>query len=149
MELAYIVSENSRLMAGARDGDVAEAGIKQIGMNARIGVDKNTLSGEPLRAVAGHCVSKIEVPVGLGVKLDLLPIVESCGNLSVGSNRIDYCEVTICDAESFVRRRELNPVAHREFIRHLPVDTDISRTPDRPGTAQSSAPEDQPLIRCS
>ena len=41
-------------MAGAGDGDVAEAGVEQVRMDAGVGIDEDTLGCESLGAVAGN-----------------------------------------------------------------------------------------------
>ena len=64
-------------MAGARDGDVAEAGVEQIRVDAGIGVYENALGGKALGAVAGDGVAVGEVTVLRSVKFDLAGVVEA------------------------------------------------------------------------
>ena len=47
-EFSGIVGEHGRLVAGAGDGDVAEAGVEQIWVDAGVGVHQNALGGEAL-----------------------------------------------------------------------------------------------------
>lgn len=93
-------------------------------MYSGIGVDKNPLGRDPLRAVTGHRVSVIEVPMGRCVEFDLMTVIAARGNVPSMCNRIDYGKVAVGDPEGFVGRRELNSVANREVMCHLPVDVD-------------------------
>jgi hypothetical protein len=47
-------------MAGTRDNDIADAGIKHVRMDAGIGVNQDPLGGESLYAVTGDGVAVIE-----------------------------------------------------------------------------------------
>lgn len=47
-------------MTGARDGDVAEARVQQVWMDAGIGVDEDAL-GEAMGAVTGDGISVLTV----------------------------------------------------------------------------------------
>ena len=106
-------------MAGARDRNISESQIEQIGMDARISVDEDPVCRETLRAVTGHCVSMIEVSMIRSVKLNVTPIIEACGNVSIWFDRVDHGKVAVGNAERLVGCRELNSVADREFMRHL------------------------------
>ena len=48
-------------MASARYGDVAEAGIEQVWVDAGIGVNENAFGGKTLGAVAGDGVAVVEM----------------------------------------------------------------------------------------
>src|ERR1700733_4869258 len=95
-------------------------------MNVGIGVDKDPLGGKPLGAVAGDGVAVIEVAMLRGVELDLPVVIEPCSNSSAGRNGFDNGKVTVGDGEQFIRGRELNSVANREFMGNFTVDTDTS-----------------------
>lgn len=86
-------------MTGSRDGHISEPGIEQLGMNAGIGVDENPFGSETLRAVTGHGVSVIEVPMGGGIEFHLTTTIEARGNVTVERNGLDHREITVCDAE--------------------------------------------------
>lgn len=47
-ELGHVVRKDGRLVAGAGDRDIAEAGVKQVWVDAGVGVDQNSLGGEAL-----------------------------------------------------------------------------------------------------
>jgi hypothetical protein len=64
-------------MAGAGDGDVAEAGVEQVRMDAGIRVHEDALGGEALGTVAGDGVSVVKVAMFVGVELDLAITVET------------------------------------------------------------------------
>ena len=53
-------------MAGAGDGDVAEAGVEQVRVDAGIGVHEDALGGEALGTVAGDGVAVVEMAVLAG-----------------------------------------------------------------------------------
>ena len=53
-------------------------------MNSRIGIDEDALRGQPLRAVAGNCVSVIKVAMINYIEFDLPAIVEAREDLSIG-----------------------------------------------------------------
>ena len=67
-ELCNVVGKERGLVAGTGHSDIPKPGIEQVWMYTRIGVDQNTLRGQPLRAVAGNSVSMIEMSMGCGVE---------------------------------------------------------------------------------
>src|SRR5580704_12028127 len=93
-------------------------------MHSGIGVNQNPLGGKPLRAVAGHRVSVVEVSMSKRVELDLTSIVEARRYLPVWPDRIDHSKIAVGDTERFVGGCELNLVADGEVICYLPVDID-------------------------
>ena len=62
-EFCHIVGEECGLVAGAGDGDVGEAGVEQVWMDGRVGVNENAFGGEALGAVTGDGIAVIEMPV--------------------------------------------------------------------------------------
>jgi len=50
-KLCHVVSEERGLVAGARNGDVGEAGVEQVRVDAGVGMDEDAFGGEALRAV--------------------------------------------------------------------------------------------------
>ena len=77
VELGHIVGEEGGLVAGAVDGDVAEAGVEQVRVDAGVCIHKHALGGEALGAVAGNGVTVVEMAVLLGLELDLAVAVEA------------------------------------------------------------------------
>ena len=71
-------------MAGAGDGDVAEAGVEQVRVDAGVGVDEDAFGGESLGAMTGDGVSVVEMPMLTGVELDLPVVVEAGGEAAIG-----------------------------------------------------------------
>ena len=69
-ELYLVVGEKRGLVASAGDGDVGEAFVKQVGMDAGIGVNEDALGGESLGAVAGDGIAVVEMTMLAGVELD-------------------------------------------------------------------------------
>jgi hypothetical protein len=72
-EFRHVVGEERGLVAGAGDGDVAEAEVEQVGVDAGIGVNENAFGGEPLGAVTGNGVDVVEMTMLVGVELDVAP----------------------------------------------------------------------------
>jgi hypothetical protein len=52
-EFCHVVGEERGLVAGAGNGDVGEAGVEKVWVDAAIGVDQNAFGGKALRAVTG------------------------------------------------------------------------------------------------
>ena len=115
-------------MAGAGNGHVSEAGAEQVGVDAGVGVDEHTLSGEALGAVAGDGVTVVEVALFGGVEFDLEIIVEPSSDSTIGMDGFDNGKVTIGDAERLVRCGELYSVANGKLMRDLSVDANSSET---------------------
>ena len=76
-------------MAGAGDGDVAEAGVEQVRVDAGIGVNENAFGGEALGAVTGDCVAVVEMTMLVGVEFDLAVVVEAGGEATIGVDRLN------------------------------------------------------------
>jgi len=127
-ELGEVVGKERGLVAGAGDGDVAEAGVEQVRVDAGVGVDEDALGGETLGTVAGDGVAMIEMTVLCGVEFDLAVAVETGGNEAVGRNGFDDCKVAIGNTERLVGRGELDTVAGGKLTVDLPVDADAGQT---------------------
>ena len=123
---AQIIREYHRLVARAGNGCIAEARAEQVRMNAGVCVNEDALCCKPLGTVAGNGVAVIEVAVVSGIELDSAVIIEPRSNSTIQCDRLDEGEIAVGGAERFVRGRELDPVADREFVGHFPVDTDAS-----------------------
>jgi hypothetical protein len=67
-EFCHVVSEERGLVTGAGDGDVGEAGVEQVRVNACVGVNEDAFGSEALRAVTGDGVSVVEVTMLAGVE---------------------------------------------------------------------------------
>lgn len=111
-ESSHIIREDRRLMAGAGDSDVPEAGTEQVRMNAGIGVNEYALGGEPLGAVAGDGVAVIEMPVFGSVEFNPPIIIEPGADPVLGTDGLDHGKIPVGDAKLFVRRSELDSVAN-------------------------------------
>jgi len=73
-ELRHVVGEERGLVAGAGNGNVAEAGVEQVWVNAGVGVHEDALGGEALGAVASDGVAMVKMAVVVGVDIDLTVI---------------------------------------------------------------------------
>ena len=111
-------------MAGAGDGDVAEAGVEQVRVDAGIGVNENAFGGEALGAVTGDGIAVVEMTMLAGVEFDLAVVVEAGGKATIGMDRLDGGEVAIGNAKRFVGGGELDAVAYGELAFDLLVDAD-------------------------
>ncbi len=123
-KLRLVVGEERGLVAGAGDGDVGEAGVEQVWVDAGIGVNEDAFGGETLGAVTGDGIAVVEMTMLLGLKFDLAVVVEAGGNVTFGLNGFDHSHVSIGNAERFVGRGELDAVTYGEFAFDLLVDAD-------------------------
>ena len=98
-EFCQVVSEERGLVAGARDGDVAEAGVQQVRVDTGIGVNENAFGGEPLGAMTGDGIAVVEMTMLVGAEFDLAVVVEADGQATIGVDRLDRGHVAICNAE--------------------------------------------------
>ena len=99
-EFSSIVGEHRRLVAGARDGNVAKAGVEQVGMDASIGVDQDALGGEALGTVAGDGVAMIEMAMFGRVELDEPVIIRPRGNSAIRRDGFDHGKIAVGDARA-------------------------------------------------
>jgi hypothetical protein len=56
-ELCNVVGEERGLVAGPGDGDVGEAGVEEVGVDAGIPVNEDAFSGKALGAVTGDSIA--------------------------------------------------------------------------------------------
>ena len=82
-KFCHVAGEERGLVTSAGDGDVGEAGVEQVGVNARIGVDEDGVGGEALGAMTGYGVAVDEMTMVSGVELDLTVVVEPGGDAAI------------------------------------------------------------------
>src|ERR1039458_9460188 len=123
-KIGSVIGVNLSVEACARDGDVAEAGVEQIRVDVGIGVDENAFGRKALGAVTGDSVAVVEMTMLAGVEFDLAVVVEACREATIGMDRLDRGEVAIGNAERFVGRSKLDPVAYGELAVDFLVDAD-------------------------
>ena len=111
-EPVHIVGEDGGFVAGAGDGDIAEAGAEQVGMDAGIGMDENTFGRESLGTVACDRIAVVEVavPVLRCIEFNLPIVVEPGGDSAVWRNGFNDGEIAVGDSECFVWSRELDTI---------------------------------------
>ena len=80
-------------------------------MNAGIGVDQDTLCGEPLGAVAGDGIAMIKMAMFFRVEFNLTIVFEPARDAAIGFNLFDYRKIPISNAKRLVRRSELDAIA--------------------------------------
>ncbi len=73
-------------MAGAGDGDVAEAGVEQIWVDAGIGVNEDAVGSEALGTMARDGIAVVKMTMISGIKLDLAVVIEARANLAIRRN---------------------------------------------------------------
>ena len=78
-EFRNVVGEECGLVAAARDGDVGEAGVKEVWVDAGISVNEDTFGGEALGAVTGNGVAVVKMTMLVGVEFDLAVVFEADG----------------------------------------------------------------------
>jgi len=86
-------------VAGAGNGNIAEAGVEQVRVDACIGVNEDAFGCKALGAVTGNGVAVVEMTMLVGVEFDLAVVVEADGQAIVGVDRFDHSNVAICNAE--------------------------------------------------
>ena len=111
-------------MAGAGDGDVPEAGVEQVRVNAGIGVDQDALGGESLGAVAGYGIPVIKVPMFFWIEFNLTIVFESADDAAIRIDPFNHRKVAIGDAKRPIGCGELDAFADTE----LAVDLSLSAT---------------------
>ncbi len=121
-KFCHVVGEERGLVAGAGEGDVAEAGVEQVRVDAGVGVDKDAFGGESLGAVAGDGVAVVEMTMLAWVELDLAIVGEARGETAIGMDGLDGGQFAIGNPERFVGRGELDAVPHGELAFDLLVD---------------------------
>jgi len=109
-------------MAGAGDGDVAEARVEEVRVNAGIGMNEDVFGGNALGAVTGDGIPVVEMTMLAGVEVDLPIIDEVGGETAIGIDGLDGGQLAIGNPERFVGRGELDAVAHGELAFDLLVD---------------------------
>jgi len=115
-------------VAGARDRDIAEAGVEQVRVDPRVSVNENTFGSEPLRAVTGDSIAVVEMTMFDGIELDLTAVVEACTKPTIGMDGLDGREIAIGDAKQFVWGCELDAVAYGELTFDLLIDADTGES---------------------
>ena len=98
-KFCQVVGEERGLVAGAGDGNVAEAGVEQVRVDPRVSVNENAFGSEPLRAVTRDGIAVVEMTMFDGIELDLTTVVEACTKPTIGMDGLDGREVAIGDAK--------------------------------------------------
>ena len=98
-KLGSVIGIDFSVEACARDGNVGEAGVEQVRVDAGIAVNEDALGGKALGAVTGNGVAVIEMTMLVGVEFDLAIVVEAGGQATLGVDRLDGGHVAIRHAE--------------------------------------------------
>src|SRR5580698_8600383 len=78
-KLGSVIGIDLSVEACARDGNVGEARVEQVWVDAGIAVDEDAFGGKALGAVTGDGVAVIEMTMLVGVEFDLAVVVEADG----------------------------------------------------------------------
>src|SRR5712692_9977459 len=78
-KIGSVIGVDLSVEAGAGDGDVGEAGVEEVRVDAGIGVNEDAFGGEALGAVTGDGVAMVEMATLAGGELDLAVIVVEAG----------------------------------------------------------------------
>jgi hypothetical protein len=82
-------------VAGAGDGNVAEAGVEQVRVDPSVSVNENAVGGEPLRAVTGDGIAVVEMTMLDGVEFDLAAVVDACRKPTIRMDGLAGREVVL------------------------------------------------------
>ena len=98
-KIGSVIRVELSVVACARDGDVAEAGVEQVWVDTGIGVNEDPFGGEALGTVTGDGVAVVEMRMLVGVEFDLPAVIEADGQATLGVDRLDRGHVAIGNAE--------------------------------------------------
>jgi hypothetical protein len=126
-EFCHVIGEECGRVAGAGDGDLGEARVEQVRVDARIGTNENAFGSEALGAVARDGIAVVEMTMLVGVEFDPAVAVEADGQASIRVDCLDRRHVAICNAEPFVGGSKLDAVAQGKLALDLVVDADAGK----------------------
>ena len=127
-KFCQVVGEERGLVAGAGDGNVAEAGVEQVRVDPSVSVNENAFGGEPLRAVTGDGIAVVEMTMVDGVELDLAVVVETCRKPTIGMDGLDGRESRLATPSQAVWGCKLNAVAYGELTFDFLIDADAGES---------------------
>src|ERR1700680_4218083 len=78
-KLGSVIGIDLSVEACARDGNVGEAGVEQVWVDAGVAVNEDAFGGKALGAVTGNGVAVVEMTMLVGVEFDLAVVVEADG----------------------------------------------------------------------
>ena len=78
-KLGSVIGIDLSVEACARDGNVGEAGVEQVWVDAGVAVHEDAFCSEPLGAMTGNGVAVVEMTMLVGVEFDLAVVVEADG----------------------------------------------------------------------
>lgn len=136
-EFCYVIGKQCRLVASAGDGDVGEARIEQIGMNARVGMNEHAVGGEALGAMTGDRIAVVEMTIRACVEFNvtaaqLVYLIESLGGtvaLSSDNQRV-RCRLPR-SAENLVDEVRLHRNEILELLRENSDQTSVCASNER------------------
>jgi hypothetical protein len=123
-ELGSVIGIDLSVEACARDGNVGEAGVEQVWVDASIAVNEDAFRGKALGAVTGNGVAVVEMTMLVGVEPDLAVVVEADRQETIGVDRLDRGQFAICNAERFIGGSKLDAFTYGELPFDLLVDAD-------------------------
>src|SRR5208282_1703676 len=94
-KLGSVVGIDLSVEACARNGNVGEAGVEQVWVDAGIAVNEDAFGGKALGAVTGNGVAVVEMTMLVGVEFDLAVVVEAGGQVTIGVDRLNRGHIPI------------------------------------------------------
>jgi hypothetical protein len=135
-KLAAIIRVNLGVVLGSGNRHIGEAVVNQEFALICVHVDQHPLRGLSLAAVAGHCVSMVEVRVLSDVESNLAARVQADTKVTLRADSLDSAEFSVRELQFLRWCRELDAVALGEFMRDL-----APATPSVTGTAGQLTPD--------
>jgi hypothetical protein len=81
-----VIGVDLSVEACARDGNVCEAGVEQVWVDAGIAVNENAFGGKALGAVTGDGIAVVEMTMLAGIEFDLVIVVEAARSLNLSGS---------------------------------------------------------------
>src|SRR5208282_2792378 len=124
-QLGSVIGIDLSVEACARDGNVGEAGVEQVWVDAGLAMNEDAFRGEALGAVTGDGVAVVEMTMLVGIEFDQAVVVEA--ERFVGGSKLDaftYGELPLdllvdadaCKAAGIVGRKLSARFLDREFV---------------------------------
>ena len=126
-EWGGIISEDLRTIAVARDRNVGQPIVDQIGMGVLVDVDPRDILGEPLGAVTGNRSAMVEVPHLGRIELGQPALLRPDRERAILGESLDGGKIAGRDLLLFERRRELGAIALCKVLLNRLIGADAAQ----------------------
>jgi hypothetical protein len=99
-KIGIVIGIDLSVVAGARDGNVGEAGVEQVRVDAVIAVNEDPFGGQALRTVTGDGVAVVEMTMLVGFEFDPAIVVEADGQATIGVDRLREGDLAETDEDA-------------------------------------------------